>query len=223
MKVEEIMAIGALTVPKEETVEAAARLMKDQSIGLLIVGSEEHIDGVITDRDLLVRCIAQGDSASDSIVGEYMSSNVITVDADADPLETANVMAIQKFHRMPVVKDGKPAGVVSLTDITQAMSEPIHNLLVGSGIPRHPAKSTLIGSVNHYFNLISVAVLTLNAPLHINDVVQIVGRRTDLKQPVTSMEIDHSTVESAFPGDDVAIKVNGRVRTGDSVYLETVR
>ena len=124
---------------------------------------------------------------------------------------------------MPVAENGKPLGVVSLTDITQAMDEPLHDLLIGSGSVRQAARSTLIGSVSHYYNLIGVAALTLIAPLHINDVIQIVGRNTELKQPVTSMEIEHSIVELASPGDDVAIKVNGRVRTGDSVYLETVR
>jgi CBS domain-containing protein len=216
MKIKDIMAIGALTVPKEESVEAAARLMKDQSVGLLLVGTGEHIDGVVTDRDLLVRCVAQGDSPSSTTVGECMSSDVITVDPEADPLDTASVMRIQKIHRMPVAENGKPLGVVSLTDITQAMDEPLHDLLIGSGSVRQASRST-------HYNLIGVAALTLIAPLHLNDVIQIVGHNTDLKQPVTSMEIEHTTVESASPGEDVAIKVNGRVRTGDSIYLETVR
>lgn len=221
MKVKDIMAVGALTVPKDATVEAAARLMRDQSVGMLLIVDEEHLDGVVSDRDLLVRCVAAGDSPSEAKVEDYMSSDVTTVGPDSDPFQAASIMRMQRIHRLPVSDNGKPVGVVSLTDIAQAMEEPLHDLLIGSGAARRAAMATFKGKVSHYFNSIGVAVLDLDSPLHMNDVIHIVGHTTDLKQPVTSMEINHKRVDAAYPGDDVAVKVWDRVRTGDAVYMET--
>lgn len=221
MKVKDIMAVGALTVPRDATVEAAARLMRDQSVGMLLVGDEGQLDGVVTDRDLLVRCVAVGDSPLEAKVAEYMSSDVTTCRPEDDPFEAASIMRVLRLHRLPVTERGKTVGVISLTDIAQAMDEPLHNLLIGSGVVRRAAMATFVGIVSHYYNYIGVAAFNLQAPLHKNDVIHIVGRTTDLKQPVISMQIDHKPVDVAYPGDDIAVKVNERVRTGDSVYMET--
>ncbi len=75
-----------------------------------------------------------------------------------------------------------------------------------------------IGHITHFFNGISVAVLSLTEPLEVGDKVHFLGHTTDFIQNVTSMEIDHKKVTSVGPGDDVAIKVNEPVRNGDVVY-----
>ena len=62
------------------------------------------------------------------------------------------------------------------------------------------------------------AVIDLNVPLHKGDSIRIVGHTTNFKQDIESMEINHETVTAAYPGDDLAIKVLGRVRSGDRVY-----
>lgn len=220
MRVEDIMAVGALTIPRGETVEAAARLMRDQSVGMLIVGDEEHVDGVVSDRDLLVRCVAAGDTPTNAKVEDCMTPDVVSIEPNTDPFKAASIMRIQMIHRLPVIEKGRAVGVISLTDIAQAMDEPLHDLLIGSSAARRIAKSAFIGVVKHYFNHIGVAAISLESPLHKNDVVHFVGNTTNLKQLVTSMEIDHKQVEAAYPGDDVAIKVNERVRTSDFVYQE---
>jgi signal-transduction protein with cAMP-binding, CBS, and nucleotidyltransferase domain len=220
MRVEDIMAVGALTIPRSETVEAAAKLMRDQSVGMLIVGDEDHVDGVVSDRDLLVRCVAVGETPTTAKVEDCMSPDVITIGPDTDPFQAASIMRIQMFHRLPVVDNGRAIGVISLTDIAQAMDEPLHDLLIGSNAARRIAKSTFIGMVKHYFNHIGVAAISLQSPLHKNDVVHFVGHTTNLKQVVSSMEIDHQQVDAAYSGDDVAMKVNERVRTSDFIYQE---
>ena len=70
----------------------------------------------------------------------------------------------------------------------------------------------LIGKVSHYYSRIDVAALSLEAPLHTGDRIHIVGRSTDLQQTVESMEIEHRNVDAAAAGDDVAIRVTGKVR-----------
>lgn len=77
---------------------------------------------------------------------------------------------------------------------------------------------TKIGHITHFYDRISVAVLSLTDRLNIGDMVYISGHTTDFIQEVTSMEIEHQKVTSAGPGDEVALKVIEPVRKGDSIY-----
>ncbi len=79
----------------------------------------------------------------------------------------------------------------------------------------------LIAEVIHYYSNLKVAGLRLHAPLRRGDRVHILGHTTDLEELVESMEVNHQKIDRAQPGDDVAIKVPGKVRHGDKVYLET--
>jgi putative protease len=76
----------------------------------------------------------------------------------------------------------------------------------------------LVGEVTHYFSQISVAALVLTGTLRIGDTVHILGHTTDLKQKIVSMQIEHEPVDEAGPGQDVAFKVDRRVRSGDKVF-----
>jgi translation elongation factor EF-1alpha len=80
---------------------------------------------------------------------------------------------------------------------------------------------TQIGTITHYFDHISVAVLALTDGLRVGETIHILGHSTDLKQEVTSMQIEHKAVEEAKPGDDVALKVGQRVHPNDKVYKIT--
>ncbi len=76
----------------------------------------------------------------------------------------------------------------------------------------------LVGKITHYFNRIGVAVLDLIDGIQIGDTISIVGHTTEFTQRVESLEINHQKVESAGPGDDVALKVWDYVRRGDEVF-----
>jgi len=78
-----------------------------------------------------------------------------------------------------------------------------------------------IGTVTHYYSRLSVAVLNLTVEIHQGDEIHIRGRITDLQMKVDSLEIEHSKVESAEPGAEVALKVDDYVREGDIVYKLT--
>jgi hypothetical protein len=77
-----------------------------------------------------------------------------------------------------------------------------------------------IGRVTHYFSHLSVAAVTLSAPLKVGERVHIKGHTTDVVQDVGSLEVDHAAVESAGPGDDVAMKVDDHVRDHDLIFRE---
>lgn len=75
-----------------------------------------------------------------------------------------------------------------------------------------------IGEVTHYYNRIGVAVLNLVGPIHVGDMVHIWGHTSDFQQQVVSLQIEHQAVQEAEPGQDVALRVDRRVRRNDKVY-----
>ena len=80
---------------------------------------------------------------------------------------------------------------------------------------------TQIGQISHYFDHLNVASLVLSEPLRVGDTLHILGHSTDFKQKVTSLEIEHESVEEAKPGDNVGIKVIQKVHAHDKVYKLT--
>jgi len=78
-----------------------------------------------------------------------------------------------------------------------------------------------IGTVTHYFGHLSVAAVTLTDALRTGDRIHIIGHTTDLEQTVESMEVEHAKVESAGPGDDVALAVKDHVRGHDRIFRES--
>jgi hypothetical protein len=84
----------------------------------------------------------------------------------------------------------------------------------------HHDPADAIGRVSHYFSHLSVAAVALEAPLTVGSRIHIHGHSTDLIQTVSSMEVEHAAVQSAGPGDDVAIKVDDHVREHDLIYRE---
>ena len=76
-----------------------------------------------------------------------------------------------------------------------------------------------VGTIAHFFRRIGVAVVELEKPLLEGDEVRIEGATTNLEQSVRSMEIDHDKVRTAWPGERVALKVKGRVRPGDRIFV----
>ncbi len=78
-----------------------------------------------------------------------------------------------------------------------------------------------VGEVTHYYNKIQVAVLELSEPIKVGDRLHFLGRHTDFPQQIHSMQIEHQPVEQAEKGSEVAVKVDQRVRRGDSVFRIT--
>ena len=78
-----------------------------------------------------------------------------------------------------------------------------------------------IGTITHFFDHISVAVLALTEKLHVGETIHILGHSTDFKQEITSMQIEHKEVTEAKPGDDVAVKMTQRVHPNDKVFKIT--
>ncbi len=74
-----------------------------------------------------------------------------------------------------------------------------------------------VGKVTHYFDRIGVAVLKLYEALKVGDTIRVHGRTTDFTQSIDSLEIEHQKIQSAGPGDEVALKVKEPVHEGDLI------
>ena len=120
MKVSEIMSERVVTIERNEPVIAAARLLKRMNLGALPVTDRSgRLVGMLTDRDIAVRCVAGADAGSLS-VGEIMSRGIVTASPGAEVGEAARRMGRGQVRRMPVVEGGRLVGMLSLADLARS-------------------------------------------------------------------------------------------------------
>lgn len=118
MKVKEVMRSPVVCVGPGQSVEAAAKVLERHNIGALpVCTTQGMLCGMITDRDLVVRCLAMGKLPSQTCVREIMSRQVISVDPNMDTAVAAHLMGRKRVRRLPVVEAGKVQGILSLDDL----------------------------------------------------------------------------------------------------------
>jgi CBS domain-containing protein len=116
----DIMTQKPLTLQTSDTITAAARTMRDGNIGDVVVLENGRIRGILTDRDIVVRALAEGMDPSRTTVGEICSKELTTL-APTDSVEQAvSIMRDRAIRRLPVVEEGHPVGIVSLGDLAVA-------------------------------------------------------------------------------------------------------
>ena len=121
MKLREIMTNTVVRINPEETVAVAARTLARYNIGMLpVCGGDGRLCGVVTDRDLVTRCIAAGKEPTRTTVREVMTSNVVAARQDMDTVAAAQLMGRQQIRRLPVLENGKLCGMVSLGDLARS-------------------------------------------------------------------------------------------------------
>lgn len=112
---------GAAVTHPDEPVVAAARLMRQRSIGALPVCEDDGtLAGMLTDRDIVVRCVSAGDDPQTATVRGIMSRDPVTIEADADVRTAMTAMRAAQVRRLPVTEGGKLAGVLSIDDIARS-------------------------------------------------------------------------------------------------------
>jgi CBS domain-containing protein len=115
--VEEVMTTNPRTVNADATVLEAAQVMRDSDIGDVIVVEDGEVTSIVTDRDIAVRGVAEGRDAESTTVGEIATTGVKAIDPDASVDDAQRMMREHDIRRLPVVKNGRPAGIVSLGDL----------------------------------------------------------------------------------------------------------
>lgn len=118
MKLREIMTNTVVRINPEESVAVAARILARYNIGALpVCGGDGRLCGVVTDRDLVTRCIAAGRQPAATTVREVMTTHVVSAQPDMDTVAAANLMGRQQIRRLPVLENGRLCGMVSLGDL----------------------------------------------------------------------------------------------------------
>ncbi len=114
--ISEIMTTDVETCSLKDNIFDVAVKMKDLDVGVIPIVEDKRLMGIITDRDIVIRCIAEKQPPS-SKVEEVMSENLYTVSPDTTTQEAARLMAKEQIRRLPVVEDGELVGIVALGDL----------------------------------------------------------------------------------------------------------
>jgi len=115
--VEEIMTRDPRTVNASDTIVDAARTMNEADIGDVVVVDDGDVQGIVTDRDIVVRAIAEGRDPQSTSVSDVCTTGIDTIEPSASVDDALRKMREADIRRLPVVQDGRPVGIVSLGDL----------------------------------------------------------------------------------------------------------
>ena len=120
MKVKDVMSTNVVCVEPDESAAVAARLLSRFNVGALPVCSKDgRLRGMVTDRDIVLRCVAADDDAQSVKVSEIMTRRIYSVDAQESIQNASALMARRQVRRLPVEEDGKLVGMVSVGDVAK--------------------------------------------------------------------------------------------------------
>jgi CBS domain-containing protein len=127
MKLQELMIQTVIQAAPDETVAIAARRMREQAVGCLVVTSAGAVKGIVSDRDLLA-CLAAAHDPYRCNVAAHMRRPVIVLKPEEDVATAAEVLRAKRIKRLPIAKNGLLVGIVSLSDLAAVASEEANKL-----------------------------------------------------------------------------------------------
>ncbi|WP_169253959.1 CBS domain-containing protein [Brevibacterium sp. 'Marine'] len=117
----ELMSPGARCVGENETLEKAAQHMREDGFGSLPICGEDHrLKGMITDRDIVVKCIAEGGDPKTAIVGDLAQGKPVTIGADDNVGEALQTMKDHQVRRLPVIDGHELVGMLAQADVARS-------------------------------------------------------------------------------------------------------
>ncbi|MCX4535487.1 CBS domain-containing protein [Streptomyces sp. NBC_00841] len=122
----DIMHAGAQWIPAHETLDRAAQMMREHNVGALPIsanGEQDRMVGILTDRDIVVGCVAMGHDPSKVTAGELAQGTPRWIDANAEVNEVLEEMQNHRIRRLPVVENKMLIGMISEADLAQHLSE----------------------------------------------------------------------------------------------------
>lgn len=120
MKAKNIMTNKIISVQKDELVSAAAKKMKQAGVGSVAVEDQGKIVGIITDRDIVLRDVAENQNAGQTKCGDIMTRDVATATPESSIDDVAQTMSQRQVKRVPIIDQNKAVGMISLADLSQA-------------------------------------------------------------------------------------------------------
>ena len=125
--IRDVMSANPITMPVASTVSEAARTMREANIGDIIVLEGDQLYGIVTDRDIVVRTIAEGRDPETATLGDICSREMTTLSPTDRVEDAVRLMRDKAIRRVPVIENGTPIGIVSLGDL--AVSQDLHSTL----------------------------------------------------------------------------------------------
>ena len=120
MKLREIMTPNPVHVEPDTTVDVAARLLTQYNIGMLPVCTPDGaLHGLVTDRDIVTRCLAAGRSPAQTGVRDVMTRRIVSAPPHMETSAAAHLMGREQIRRLPILEDGRLQGIVSLGDLAE--------------------------------------------------------------------------------------------------------
>lgn len=120
MKVSELMNKNVVSLKAEDTAERAATLFARHNIGVLpVCGNDGKLRGILTDRDIVLRCVAGECRPEETTVREIMTRGVVCVSPEDDVRAAAHLMSTEQVRRLPVTQNGRVVGMISLADMAR--------------------------------------------------------------------------------------------------------
>jgi CBS domain-containing protein len=121
--IREAMTENPRSIGASASVVEAARLMREGDIGSLPITDDEELVGMITDRDITTRVVAEASDLATTSVGDVSSQDLISVEPEKDLEEAVQLMARHQVRRLPVVENGRLVGIVAQADVALALRE----------------------------------------------------------------------------------------------------
>jgi CBS domain-containing protein len=122
--IRDLMTSNPCSIDADKPVAYAAKMMRDEDVGLAPIVEGNKLIGTLTDRDIAIRVVAEGKDPQSTTVREVATTKLVTIDPDQDLDEALRLMAKNQVRRLPVVEeDGKLAGVVAQADVARHASE----------------------------------------------------------------------------------------------------
>jgi CBS domain-containing protein len=116
--IRDVMTSNPCTIDADKDIAYAAKMLKDEDVGIAPVVEGDQLIGVLTDRDIAIKVVAEGKDPNSTTVREIASTNVVTVDPQQDLDEALRLMAQHQIRRLPVVEeDGKIVGILAQADV----------------------------------------------------------------------------------------------------------
>ena len=117
--IRDVMTSDPQTVATSTPVRDAAKVMAEADVGpVLVLGDDGNLHGIVTDRDIAVRVVAEGRDPNETTVGDIASTGVTTLGPDDTVDKAIQLMRGEDIRRLPVVENGRPVGIVSLGDLS---------------------------------------------------------------------------------------------------------
>ncbi len=124
MLARDMMHAGAECVGEHDSLQFTAERMRDLDVGCMpICGDDDKLHGIVTDRDIVLRCCAEGRDPSTMTAGELAQGTVIWISADARDEQVLEAMTRNRIKRLPVIEDGRLVGMISEADVARHLPD----------------------------------------------------------------------------------------------------